>query len=75
MAAGTPATDPAALAVADEHRAHITRWFYDCSIEIHTGLGQMYVADERFRNSINKAGEGLAEYMSAAIAANATQVR
>ncbi len=73
MAEGAPATDPAALAVAEEHRAHITRWFYDCSIEIHEGLGQMYVADERFRNNINKAGEGLAEYMSAAIAANAPQ--
>ncbi|MDX2344695.1 MAG: MerR family transcriptional regulator [Acidimicrobiia bacterium] len=75
MAEGAPATDPAALAVAEEHRAHITRWFYDCSIEIHEGLGQMYVADERFRNNINKAGEGFAEYMSAAIAVNATQVR
>lgn len=73
MAAGTPATDAAAKAVAEEHRAHISRWFYDCSMEIHSGLGQMYVADERFRTNINKAGEGLAEYMSAAIAANASR--
>ena len=29
----------------------------------------MYVADERFRTNINKAGDGLAEYQSAAIAA------
>ncbi len=73
MAAGTPATDPAAMEVAEQHRAHITKWYYDCSIEIHAGLGQMYTADERFRKNIDKAGEGLAEYMSAAIAANAAR--
>ena len=67
---GVAPTDPAAMAVAEEHRTHITSWFYDCSIEIHAGLGQMYVADERFRKKIDKAGDGLAEYMSAAIAAN-----
>jgi DNA-binding transcriptional MerR regulator len=72
-AEGVPPSDPAAMAVAEEHRAHITRWFYDCPIEIHTGLGQMYVADERFRKNIDKAGEGLAEYMSEAIAANSAR--
>jgi DNA-binding transcriptional MerR regulator len=72
MAAGTPADDPAAMAVAEQHRAHISRRFYDCSKEMHAGLGQMYVADARFTENIDKAGEGLAEYMSAAIAANAS---
>lgn len=67
---GVAPTDAAARAVAEEHRAHISRWFYDCSIEIHVGLGQMYVADERFRKNIDKAGDGLAEYMSAAIVAS-----
>jgi len=71
MAAGTPAESEAAGDVAEEHRAHITKWFYDCSKEIHAGLGQMYVADVRFKENIDKAGAGLAEYMSAAIAANA----
>ncbi len=70
MAAGTPTDDPAAMEVADHHRAHITKWYYDCSIEIHAGLGQMYTADVGFIENIDKAGEGLAEYMSAAIAAN-----
>jgi len=71
MADGRPATDPAAMALAEEHRAHISRWFYDCSLEIHSGLGQMYLADERFRKNIDKAGEGLAGYMSSAVVANA----
>lgn len=70
MAAGTPPSDAEAMEVAEAHRGHISKWFYDCSKEIHAGLGEMYVADERFTANIDKAGEGLAAYMSAAIAAN-----
>jgi len=69
MASGTPADSVEAAALVDTHRAHIARWFYDCTPEIHARLGAMYVADERFRTNINKAGEGLAGYQSAAIAA------
>ena len=68
---GVAAADPKAMDVAEEHRAHISRWFYDCPVETHAGLGQMYVADVRFRENIDKHGDGLAEYMAAAIAANA----
>lgn len=63
----------AAMDAAEAHRAHLSRWFYDCSKETHAGLGQMYVADVRFKDNIDKAGAGLAEYMSAAIAANAAR--
>ncbi|WP_204048580.1 TipAS antibiotic-recognition domain-containing protein [Microbispora siamensis] len=28
--------------VAERHRAHITRRFYDCTYEIHKGLGEVY---------------------------------
>jgi DNA-binding transcriptional MerR regulator len=69
MAAGTPADSAEAGTLVDAHRAHITKWFYECTPEIHAGLGAMYVADERFRTNINKAGNGLAEFQSAAIAA------
>ena len=69
MAAGTPADSPQASALVDSHRAQITKWFYDCTSEIHAGLGVMYVADERFRSTIDKSGDGLAEYLSAAIEA------
>lgn len=71
MAGGSPADDPQAMALAEQHRLHISKWFYDCSKEMHAGLGAMYVADARFQENIDKAGEGLAEYLSAAIAANA----
>jgi len=73
--AGVPATSPEAGQVAERHRAHISRWFYECTPEIHAGLGQMYVADPRFTGSIDRAGPGLAAYMSQAIAARAGEPR
>lgn len=69
MAAGTPPTEPDVVETVERHRAHITRWFYDCSPEIHAGLGAMYVSDRRFTESIDKAGDGLAAYMAEAITA------
>jgi DNA-binding transcriptional MerR regulator len=71
MAAGSPPTSPEAMEVAERHRAHITKWFYECTPEIHGGLGRMYVDDPRFRENIDRAGDGLAEYMSEAMEANA----
>lgn len=73
MESGEPATSTEAMEAAERHRAHISKWFYECSLEIHQGLGQMYVADDRFTKNIDKAKEGLAAYMSEAIAANAAR--
>ena len=66
---GVPADSAEAAALVDAHRQSITKWFYDCSPEIHAGLGAMYVADERFRTNINAHRDGLAENLSAAIQA------
>ena len=47
----------------------ITDHFYACTPEILAGLGEMYVADERFRENIDKAGgKGTAAFVSRAIA-------
>ena len=46
---------------------HISGNFYLCTNEILAGLGQMYVADERFRNNIDKHAEGTAEFICKAI--------
>ena len=69
MTTGEPADSAAAAALVDRHRAHISRWFYDCPPEIHAGLGQMYALDPRFQENIDTAGQGLAAYLSEAIAA------
>lgn len=46
---------------------YITENFYACTNEILAGLGQMYVADERFKNNIDKHSIGTAEFVSKAI--------
>ncbi|MBS5934530.1 MAG: MerR family transcriptional regulator [Clostridiales bacterium] len=45
----------------------ITTHYYECTKDILAGLGNMYVSDERFRENINKHGEGTADLMSKAI--------
>ncbi len=47
----------------------ITANFYTCTNEILSGLGQMYICDERFKNNIDKHGIGTAEFVSNAIKA------
>ena len=44
-----------------------TENFYTCTDTILAGLGKMYVADERFKNNIDKNGEGTADFISRAI--------
>ncbi|MGN9808179.1 MerR family transcriptional regulator [Micromonospora sp. BQ11] len=71
MASGAPADGPEAMALAEEHRQLISRWFYDCSYEIHTGLADMYTADPRFTGYYEKIRPGMAAYLAEAIHANA----
>ena len=46
---------------------HITKNYYLCTNEILTGLGQMYLADERFKNNIDKHAAGTAAFICEAI--------
>ena len=48
-------------------QSYITSNFYTCTNEILAGLGKMYVADERFKENIDKNGEGTAEFVCRAI--------
>ena len=73
MRSGGPAGSELAMDAAEEHRRYISRWFYDCSYEIHTGLGEMYVADPRFAATYETIAEGLAVYFRNAIRANAAR--
>lgn len=62
---------PADIAVQEKIAAlqsFITDNYYTCNKEVLSGLGQMYTADERFRNNIDEAGgEGTAEFVNKAI--------
>lgn len=56
-----------AQALVIELQAFITENYYTCTNEILAGLGRMYVADERFKNNIDKHNDGTAEFISKAI--------
>lgn len=45
----------------------ITKNYYQCNKEILVSLGKMYVEDCRFKNNIDKFGEGVSLYISSAI--------
>ena len=46
---------------------HITENYYLCTNEILASLGQMYVADERFKSNIDKHADGTAAFICEAI--------
>jgi hypothetical protein len=73
MTAGAPADDPRATDVAERHRQHISRWFYDCSYDLHRGLADLYVTDERFGRNYDDLAPGLARYVHDAMLANASR--
>ncbi|UYQ63580.1 MerR family transcriptional regulator [Streptomyces peucetius] len=73
MEAGEEPESEAAMDAAEEHRQWLSRNHYDCTYEIHTGLAEMYVADERFTRNIDQARPGLAAYEREAILANAVR--
>ncbi|WP_405759747.1 MerR family transcriptional regulator [Streptomyces sp. NBC_01420] len=71
MEAGEPAGGERATDLAEEHRLHICTWYYECTYEIHRGLGEMYVADPQFKAFYDAMRPGLAEHLRDAIEANA----
>ena len=48
-------------------QSFITEHYYHCTKEILLGLGQMYVADERFRSNIDRHADGTASFICEAI--------
>lgn len=64
---GASADSAEAQALVAKLQAHITENYYTCTDEILAGLGKMYVADERFKKSIDKYGEGTAEFAAETI--------
>ena len=64
---GASADSDEAQALVAKLQAHITANYYTCTDEILAGLGQMYVADERFKKNIDKYGEGTAEFAAEGI--------
>lgn len=69
--AGEPADRPVAMALAEAHRQHISRWFYECDSHRHRSLAELYVSDARFSEPWEKIAPGSSRYVHDAILANA----
>lgn len=65
--AGVPHDDSKVLAVVARNLQFINDNFYPCSLEIFSGLGSMYVSDERFTAFYDRLAPGLAVYYNEAI--------
>ena len=70
LRAGMEATSSEVVALAEQHRLHIDRWYYPCSRQMHQQLGEMYVEDSRFQAYWDGFEPGLAVFVRDAIAAN-----
>ena len=64
---GFDANSPEVQSSVVKLQEYITQNYYTCTNEILAGLGEMYVADERFKKNIDKYGEGTAEFAATAI--------
>jgi DNA-binding transcriptional MerR regulator len=73
LQAGEPAAGERAMDAAEAHRQHITRWFFDCSPELHACISDMYVSDPRFTKTYEDIATGLAQYVRDAAHANAAR--
>jgi DNA-binding transcriptional MerR regulator len=71
LTSGVAPDSDEAMDAAEAHRAHISRWFYDCPPAMHVGLAEMYVADPRFTATYEQEATGLAQWLHDAIVANA----
>ena len=64
---GFAANSPEVQSLVVKLQDFITENYYTCPDEILAGLGQMYVTDERFKENIDKSGEGTAEFAAEGI--------
>ena len=64
-----PINTPQAQDAVQAHRAAITKWFYECSIEMQKQLAVMYIEDARFKEYYDGRVRGLAQYVHDAIMA------
>jgi hypothetical protein len=64
-----PTTSDKAQTAVIAHRAAISKWFYECSVEMQKNLALMYVQDPRFKKYYDSRVNGLAQYVHDAIMA------
>ncbi len=66
---GLPVTSELAQAAVKAHREAISKWFYDCSVDMQKNLARMYIADKRFKEYYDGRVRGLSQFVHDAIMA------
>jgi hypothetical protein len=64
-----PFDSPKAQEAVRAQREAITKWFYDCSVEMQKNLALMYIEDPRFKEYYDGRVRGLAQYVHDAVMA------
>lgn len=75
LTAGEPAASDMAMDLAEEHRQHLCRWFFDCDYDMHRSLAELYVSDPAYMETYDQIAPGFSQYVRAAIFANADRAR
>ncbi len=71
LQAGRAPDSAEAMDAAERHRQSIERWFYPCGPAMHTNLADLWEADPRYGENMDKHGAGLTAFLAAAVRANA----
>ncbi|KOU09210.1 transcriptional regulator [Streptomyces sp. NRRL F-5755] len=74
--AGEAADGDPAMDLAEEHRAHITRWFTPCPTDMHCRIAEDFATDARAFALVvppSQQRPGLAAYLRTAVLANAVR--
>jgi len=73
--AGEAPTSTIAMDAAEQHRAHLSRWFSSCSHAQHREVAAMYLADQDAIADWEKIAPGFSHYVHDAILSNAERAR
>jgi len=64
-----PITSDEAQRAVRAHRNAISKWFYECSVDMQKQLALLYISDPRFKEYYDGRVRGLAQYVHDAIQA------
>ena len=64
---GLPVDSAEAQNAVLAHREAISKWFYECSVEMQKQLALLYIEDPRFKEYYESRNKGLAQYVHDAI--------
>lgn len=67
---GASASSAQGRALAEAYREHIDRYFYPCSVSMFREVASLYTSDDRFKQNLDRFGDGVAAFLRDAADAN-----